>query len=457
MRCGVKTPSSRRVQLALVVASTLSGVPGAVADEDFARCSGPGSDLKLAACTRIVQRKPAPSPDVLAVAAFDRAIALKDGGDPAAARQALNTSIGVKPLAAAYFLRGVIAMDDGDLPAALADYDAALVLEPDNVSVLVDKSLVLDRRGDIQGAMVTVESALKRAPGDATALNQRGNLYGKMGDNRRAEEDWARAAALDSQLAGFFARKQRVVRVMVPPPASFPSPASVPPPAGAMDVTALVIGENAHPGGVLMGVAQDVADVSQALIALGVKTATMIDVDRNSALDAIRTFAAGDADSLHLLYFSGAGGDEARAPNELWFLGKDEAGSGGSDDIETLRLRHAVPFPWIAKQLGQTAASIIIIDSSLNPTLEAGARQVVVASGSHGREDARGGFFTRHIVARLREAGHSALPEVFASAARATNMQAPVEDPVIITTASSPVCVVAARLECTMPKAQEAR
>ncbi len=210
------------------------------------------------------------------------------------------------------------------------------------------------------------------------------------------------------------------------------------------EVMALLIGESLTPDAsvVLAGVSPDVEQMSAALRSLGVATRTVMDVDRAAAIDAINAFAAESPDKVHLLYFSGYGGEEAGIPNALLFMSKDDVARSAAKatDVELRRLRYTLPFPWIGKQLANTAASVIIIDSSLNPQYEFAARQLVATAGAHGREDAKGGYFTQQVTAQLHDLGGSSLLDSLAAAARATRSPDGEEDPVLLLSASMPSC-----------------
>jgi len=272
------------------------------ADEDYIHCGAPGREIAIEACGRILSRNPAPSDDILAIAHYDRAVAVKDGGDAAAARRDLDASIKLKPLASAYFLRGVIAMDAQNHEAALRDYAAASRLEPSNVAILIDRALVLDSTGDLDGAAKALESVLKLEPGNATAINQRANLYAKLGRNDDAKRGWDRAAALDPQIAAVFKQNQRFVRVLVPPKYPLPFDAAA---IGAGSRVALVVGNGqyqfaqplANPG-------NDARLIAETLKSLGFDVKLEFDVDHDSLVAALAAFKpkAATADIAAIFY-----------------------------------------------------------------------------------------------------------------------------------------------------------
>ncbi len=354
----VKPPSkpvSRWAALALL--GLLAAVSAAWAGPDDVRCGSPQSDLSVQACTRLLQRSPPLSPDALAIAAFNRAVALKDKGDPSAARQDLNTSIRSKPLVNAYFLRGIIAMDAGNLDAALADYDAALKLEPSKTEVLVDKALVLDQQGDVAGALKVIGAALRPEPGNATALNQRGNLYGKLGQAGKARADWAKAASLDDQFAAYFAKNQRIVRVIVPAPMALPLDRATVRPGSRV---ALVIGNASYRVGALANPANDARSVDAALRQLGFETSLAIDLDRQAFAAAVRDFAPKAAKAeVAMLYYAGHGLQVAQGNTGENYLLPVDADIQASADVQ----RDAIPASDLLAAMNGAPTRILVLDA----------------------------------------------------------------------------------------------
>ena len=346
-----------RFRLPFLLLVTLGGHCEATAGADDVSCGSPRTNISVDACTRILQRSSALSPDVLAIASYNRAVALKDKGDPAAARQDLNTSIRSKPLPDAFFLRGIIAMDAGNLDAALSDYDAALKLEPSKADVLVDKTLVLDRQGDHEGALKVIDRALRFEPGNATALNQRGNLYGKLGQSGNAEKDWARAAALDDLFAAYHAKKQRVVRVMVPAPMALP--------IERLDVrpgnrVALVIGNSSYPKAPLANPANDARAVGAALKQLGFETSVVVNVSRMEFAAALETFASKAAKAqVAVLFYAGHGLQLAQGNTGENFVLPVDADIQTQTDVK----RDAVPAADLLAAMNGAASRILVLDA----------------------------------------------------------------------------------------------
>jgi tetratricopeptide (TPR) repeat protein len=89
----------------------------------------------------------------------------------------------------------------GELEAALADYDKALALDPENVGAYINRGLVHSDRGELDAADADETKALALDPDNATAYNNRGFARSKKGDYEAAIADLEKAIALDPKLA----------------------------------------------------------------------------------------------------------------------------------------------------------------------------------------------------------------------------------------------------------------
>jgi predicted O-linked N-acetylglucosamine transferase (SPINDLY family) len=85
--------------------------------------------------------------------------------------------------------------------AALADFDAAVRLQPRLPLALINRGAALEALGRHDEAMASYGQALAIAPNDCHALNQRGSLLALAGRAEEALADYDRALGLDPSLA----------------------------------------------------------------------------------------------------------------------------------------------------------------------------------------------------------------------------------------------------------------
>ncbi len=101
-------------------------------------------------------------------------------------------------LARAYYNRGSAYGDLGEYRRAIADYDAALQIDPDDADAYNNRGNVYSNLGEHRRAIEDYDQAVRRQPGSIFAFNNRGNAYGDLGDYRRAIEDYDQALRLDT-------------------------------------------------------------------------------------------------------------------------------------------------------------------------------------------------------------------------------------------------------------------
>ena len=89
----------------------------------------------------------------------------------------------------------------GNHKDAIADYDRAIEINPQNASVYNNRGCVKDGMGDHKGALADYDQAIEINPQDARAYNNRGNTKNNMGDHKDAIADYDRAIEINSQYA----------------------------------------------------------------------------------------------------------------------------------------------------------------------------------------------------------------------------------------------------------------
>ncbi|MBR0737762.1 tetratricopeptide repeat protein [Bradyrhizobium liaoningense] len=110
--------------------------------------------------------------------------------------------IGFSPLrgsliAFAYEGRGRIALRHGDFKRAIADFDAAIQLNPNRGSLYRDRAIARRQNGDLELAVADYDEAIAHDPKRAAPYHQRGLALAAMGDLDRAILSYNTAVRLD--------------------------------------------------------------------------------------------------------------------------------------------------------------------------------------------------------------------------------------------------------------------
>ena len=85
--------------------------------------------------------------------------------------------------------RGNAWYQKGEADRAIADYTAALRIEPDDVDALYNRGVAWNEKGAFDRAVEDYTAALRIRPEDRDALYNRGNAWSEMGEYDRAIED----------------------------------------------------------------------------------------------------------------------------------------------------------------------------------------------------------------------------------------------------------------------------
>jgi lipoprotein NlpI len=98
-----------------------------------------------------------------------------------------------KSRAAAYYNRGNAHAANGDQAAAIADYDAAIKLEPRNARAFNNRGTARSDKGEFDAAIEDFGAAIKHDARFASAYFNRANAYGAKGQADRAIADYTTA------------------------------------------------------------------------------------------------------------------------------------------------------------------------------------------------------------------------------------------------------------------------
>jgi len=108
----------------------------------------------------------------------------------------------VEGLADAYFRLGWLhQVPIGDDEQAIADYDQAIALKPDDAVAYNNRGAAYADKGDLAHAIADYEQAITRKPNFAVAYNNRGLAYADKGDLDHAIADYDQAIALKPDFA----------------------------------------------------------------------------------------------------------------------------------------------------------------------------------------------------------------------------------------------------------------
>jgi len=132
-----------------------------------------------------------------AIADFDRAIELNpDDAD-------------------AYNYRGGVKFIQGDYHGAIADFDKAIKLDPDNTKAYTFRGGAKGDLGDHDGSIADFDRAIELTPDDAEAYYNRGNAKSELGDHKGAITDFDRAIELTPDYANAYYNRGNAKRDLV--------------------------------------------------------------------------------------------------------------------------------------------------------------------------------------------------------------------------------------------------
>src|SRR5262249_567791 len=144
--------------------------------------------LQIKDCTRVIQSgKATPANLVLALTIRGRACGAV--GAHAEALRDLDAPSAAEPNAAAFLLRGAVHGKRREFDLAIADYDAALKIDPKLATAVSDRGFAYAGKGDFNRAIADYTQAIQMDPGLAVAFYNRGNARTATGDTRGALAD----------------------------------------------------------------------------------------------------------------------------------------------------------------------------------------------------------------------------------------------------------------------------
>lgn len=213
-------PISRQtLPTVFVLAALLATGAHAAENEDRYRCGSSKPEEAIVACGRVIGDKWQPQP-VRWLALRNRGYAYQVRGDlpKALADYDAVLRIGMKDLdprelgaqdrrgerrarinvlnAQTHVNRGMIRARMGDRDAALADYAQAIAMAPDLSTPYLNRAAIYLQAGDSVRALADLNAAIVRAHADPSAYVSRGGAYRNLGQADKAVADYGTAIAL---------------------------------------------------------------------------------------------------------------------------------------------------------------------------------------------------------------------------------------------------------------------
>src|SRR5262245_21520842 len=109
--------------------------------------------------------------------------------------------------AVAYSQRGNAWRSKGDQERALADYEAAIRIDPNNPAVFRDRGILWRRHGDLDRALVDFDRAIRLGFSDSDAYNERGLVWYEKRRYERAIADFNQAIKINPKLVSAFVNR----------------------------------------------------------------------------------------------------------------------------------------------------------------------------------------------------------------------------------------------------------
>jgi tetratricopeptide (TPR) repeat protein len=182
-----------------VVAGPILASPAVAADADI--CAKASGDEAIAACTRAISSGRVQGRE-LALVYFNRGIEYQTKGDDDRAIADFTAAIRLDPKhAKSYNSRGNAYHAKGDDDRAIADYTAAIRLDPKDAYTYNNRGSAYKGKGDLDRAIADYSETIRLNPSLDKAYSSRGTAYLYSGNPAKALADVSQASELDPKSA----------------------------------------------------------------------------------------------------------------------------------------------------------------------------------------------------------------------------------------------------------------
>jgi tetratricopeptide (TPR) repeat protein len=208
----------------LFVLMLIAGFSGAAAAQtlDEQRCYSHDPDLSIAGCTAIIQTGQKPEEELAKVFNY-RGFAYGRKQLYDLAIQDDDEAIRLKPnYPNAFFNRGNAYYGKGQLDRAIQDFDQAIRLNPNGrgpeaANVFLMRGETYRGKGQNDLAIQDYDEAIRLYPSYARAFNARGVALRALGQQGRADADFAKAKQLNQPRANVSPRRMSLIDRLFPP------------------------------------------------------------------------------------------------------------------------------------------------------------------------------------------------------------------------------------------------
>jgi tetratricopeptide (TPR) repeat protein len=198
------------LQVSAATAAILALLPvPAQAQSGIKECSGRGKnpELIIAACTRFLERGPREAPAMRATAHSNRGWVYYNREQYDLAIQDFTAVIAIEPGPNGYNLRGMAYRYKPDPDKALADFDKAISMTPDNENYFLNRGNVYLDLGQYDLAIADYDRAIRIHPKFGIAYNQRAVAHRRKGDYARAIADYTTSIPFNPRPAIAYANR----------------------------------------------------------------------------------------------------------------------------------------------------------------------------------------------------------------------------------------------------------
>jgi lipoprotein NlpI len=173
-------------------------------DADFCAGSAGSIDDRITACSRTITSGTL-SRATLSATFYNRGNLWRDKGDYDRAVADYNDAIRLNPQDSRSLAnRGIAWAIKGDYDRAIADLNEVIRLDPQNALIFHNRGMTWRRKGDYDRAIADYNEAIRLDPQDADYFNSRGIAWQFKGDYDRAIADYNESIRLDPQNAKVF-------------------------------------------------------------------------------------------------------------------------------------------------------------------------------------------------------------------------------------------------------------